>query len=446
MWHEARKQEKKLRGILVDHKKRAERRKIFYDKIKKDPAEFLQIWGRQCKIHIDANVASAADNPSIMTTWPNDKSLIIDRFDARAHLDVIDENGHKNEAVVDEKADLVMYKDASEMRACIYERYRNLVFNDTADLSEEQCLKQIELDEKYGPATGEETKKPKEPKAAIPLVYEDSTHPTFAGSSFKKSGKDSPQASDQEDDEDLDLLFDFNKLDGEQKQQLNKYACNYGIKDGEFVRMLRKERDEKEMLKAQKALEVEKAQYSGRKSRRERRMAKDKRLIERGLGPLSYKAVAEGDKKSESDGSGSGESRRRLRSRSTSRSRSKSVENKIVFISSFGGANSDEEKNLTGEEALKLFNETLKKKNSLSTLKALQRDLSMSPPMSRFGEASHGVGLRKAAKIEERLVNGDSSDASLSSKEDEFKEYLKRKQERLALQAREITSELSTIG
>lgn len=33
MWHEARKQEKKLRGILVDHKKRAERRKTFYDKI-----------------------------------------------------------------------------------------------------------------------------------------------------------------------------------------------------------------------------------------------------------------------------------------------------------------------------------------------------------------------------------------------------------------------------
>lgn len=71
---------------MVDYKRRAERRKGFYDKIvifmlkkalfyviiiisycqKKDPAEFLQIWGRNVKIHIDANIAAAADNPSIM--------------------------------------------------------------------------------------------------------------------------------------------------------------------------------------------------------------------------------------------------------------------------------------------------------------------------------------------------------------------------------------------
>ena len=36
MWHEARKQEKKIRGMLVDYKKRAERRKDYYDKIVSD--------------------------------------------------------------------------------------------------------------------------------------------------------------------------------------------------------------------------------------------------------------------------------------------------------------------------------------------------------------------------------------------------------------------------
>lgn len=35
MWHEARKQEKKLRGIMVDYKRRAERRREFYEKIVK---------------------------------------------------------------------------------------------------------------------------------------------------------------------------------------------------------------------------------------------------------------------------------------------------------------------------------------------------------------------------------------------------------------------------
>ncbi|VDO85876.1 unnamed protein product [Soboliphyme baturini] len=33
MWFEARKQEKKIRSIMIDHKKRAERRRLFYERI-----------------------------------------------------------------------------------------------------------------------------------------------------------------------------------------------------------------------------------------------------------------------------------------------------------------------------------------------------------------------------------------------------------------------------
>lgn len=33
MWHEARKQEKKIRSMMVDHQKRADRRRQFYEKI-----------------------------------------------------------------------------------------------------------------------------------------------------------------------------------------------------------------------------------------------------------------------------------------------------------------------------------------------------------------------------------------------------------------------------
>jgi splicing factor, arginine/serine-rich 16 len=89
MWHEARKQERKIRGLLVDYRKRAERRQNFYEKIassikfihelarlitkiyfltfqKADPTQFLQIHGRKCKIHIDLNIAMAAENPKIM--------------------------------------------------------------------------------------------------------------------------------------------------------------------------------------------------------------------------------------------------------------------------------------------------------------------------------------------------------------------------------------------
>ena len=33
MWHEAKKQERKIHGIIVDYRKRAERRREFYEKI-----------------------------------------------------------------------------------------------------------------------------------------------------------------------------------------------------------------------------------------------------------------------------------------------------------------------------------------------------------------------------------------------------------------------------
>jgi arginine/serine-rich splicing factor 16 len=62
MWHEARKQEKKLRTMVVDYKRRAERRREFYEKFKADPTQFMQVHGRPCKIHLDPQVSAAADN------------------------------------------------------------------------------------------------------------------------------------------------------------------------------------------------------------------------------------------------------------------------------------------------------------------------------------------------------------------------------------------------
>lgn len=85
MWHEARKQEKKIRGMIVDYRKRADRRKEFYERIvslvefpmnffhfcqqqqiktqklfeflfrqqRADPTQFLQLHGRKYKINFD---------------------------------------------------------------------------------------------------------------------------------------------------------------------------------------------------------------------------------------------------------------------------------------------------------------------------------------------------------------------------------------------------------
>ncbi|KPP72416.1 hypothetical protein Z043_108591 [Scleropages formosus] len=241
MWQEARKHERKLRGMMVDYKRRGERRREYYEKIKKDPAQFLQVHGRAYKIHLDSAVALAAESPANITP-----------------------------------------EQESEERKCNYERYRGLVQNDFASISEEQCLYQIYLDELYGglPRPNEdEKKKLAEKKASIGYTYEDST---------VTEPSSHPDKGEADDDSENNVEVDVDELNQEQVQELNKMATPYGMADGDFVRMLRKDKEEVEAIKHAKALEAEKAMYSGRRSRRQRREFREKRLKGRQISPPSY--------------------------------------------------------------------------------------------------------------------------------------------------------------
>uniref|UniRef100_G3TWA9 CLK4 associating serine/arginine rich protein n=1 Tax=Loxodonta africana TaxID=9785 RepID=G3TWA9_LOXAF len=318
MWHEARKHERKLRGMMVDYKKRAERRREYYEKIKKDPAQFLQVHGRACKVHLDSAVALAAESPVNMMPWQGDTNNMIDRFDVRAHLDHIPD-------YTPPLLTTISPEQESDERKCNYERYRGLVQNDFAGISEEQCLYQIYIDELYGGLqrpSEDEKKKLAEKKASIGYTYEDST------------------VSNSDEDEvipDIDVEVDVDELNQEQVADLNKQATTYGMADGDFVRMLRKDKEEAEAIKHAKALEEEKAMYSGRRSRRQRREFREKRLRGRKISPPSYarrdSPTYDPYKRSPSESSSE--------SRSRSRSPTPGREEKITFITSFGG--SDEE-------------------------------------------------------------------------------------------------------
>jgi arginine/serine-rich splicing factor 16 len=48
MWHQQRKEEKRIKGLMVDKRRRAERRRDYYEKIKMDPNQFLQ--GHELKL------------------------------------------------------------------------------------------------------------------------------------------------------------------------------------------------------------------------------------------------------------------------------------------------------------------------------------------------------------------------------------------------------------
>ncbi|VDP26671.1 unnamed protein product [Schistosoma margrebowiei] len=64
MWQEARKQEKHIKTLMVDYKRRAERRRDYYERIKQDPIKFLRLFGRSSKLHLDSEVTKAAENPN----------------------------------------------------------------------------------------------------------------------------------------------------------------------------------------------------------------------------------------------------------------------------------------------------------------------------------------------------------------------------------------------
>ncbi|GFS04215.1 CLK4-associating serine/arginine rich protein [Elysia marginata] len=128
MWHEARRQERKIRGIMVDFKRRADRRREFYEKIKQDPTQFLRMYGRPVKIHLDPAVAMAAEGPQSMMPWQGDATNMIDRFDVRANLDLIP-------PYVPDRSNLSDALDEEE-RFGNYERYRTLVENEAAGCKE----------------------------------------------------------------------------------------------------------------------------------------------------------------------------------------------------------------------------------------------------------------------------------------------------------------------
>ncbi|XP_070577544.1 CLK4-associating serine/arginine rich protein-like [Ptychodera flava] len=331
MWHEARKQERKLRGMMVDYKRRAERRREYYEKIKLDPTQFIRLHGRPCKINLDPSVAMAAEGPGTMMPWQGDTTNLIDRFDVRAHLDYIPEY----------KPSPFQEPDVEEKK-CNYERYRTLVQNEFTGMTEEQVLYQIHLDDLYGAEKkkNEEKERLAKERASIGFVYEDSTSAIEdQGGGNGKDANNGDQDQDDEDDDDddhdeidsdidIDVDLDVDSLTEEQTSEVNSFGVNYGMDPSEYVRQLKKDKEEIEALRRAREEEEEKAMYSGRKSRRERRALIEKRLKGRKISPPSY---ARRD-------SPTYQPYRHSASKSSSRSRSRTPENvgKMEFITSFG--------------------------------------------------------------------------------------------------------------
>ncbi|CAH1264163.1 CLASRP [Branchiostoma lanceolatum] len=282
MWHEARRQEKKLRGMMVDYRKRAERRREYYEKIKMDPTQFLRVYGQHHKINLDPAVSFAAEGPGTMMPWQGDNENMVDRFDVRAHLDFIPE--YKGE-----DSDWKNSEEYKEEQKANYERYRTMVLKEVQGLTEEQVLQQIFIEETYGEiprfgTTEEEKNKLAKAKATIGYTYEDSTisgegQPSLELEEEEEEEEEEEDSDGSISDTDLDVIVDPNELTKEQLQAYNKTGTQYGIPFGDYVKNLRKDKEEQDRIQHQKELEEEKALYSLRTTRQPDVSALQKRVV-----------------------------------------------------------------------------------------------------------------------------------------------------------------------
>ncbi|PAV88595.1 hypothetical protein WR25_20226 [Diploscapter pachys] len=274
MWHEARRQEKLLRAKMVDCSKRAERRRKFYENIRKDPEQFMQVHGKRFPIHADKSIAKAAEDCNILRKWQGDPDVLIDRFDARAHLDSIPET-NKTPIQPDSEAE-------KEELVCDFERYRVLIINEFSDVSEKTYLRKIAekefwllgRDEDSRRNEADKKKKSADSKASIGFRYDGDVV-------NKNNGHDDlDDDSDEEPEmEDIDVELDLNILDAESARRVNQCGEAFGVKKGLFVSMLRADQSSKKDADELRSIERQKAALAGKDAKQERQMLKRQRNL-----------------------------------------------------------------------------------------------------------------------------------------------------------------------
>ncbi|GMS78964.1 hypothetical protein PENTCL1PPCAC_1139, partial [Pristionchus entomophagus] len=285
MWHDARKQEKMIRRTLIDQSKRGEKRRRFFDAVRADPDQFMQIHGRPAVVHTEAAVARAAEDAAVLRPWQGDSKIMIDRFDARSHLDHIQKPKHRE-----------LPKDSPEAKMeilCDFERYRILIINEYRKVGEKEYLKKIAEAEYWHKSSAstqktlkmqelEKKKKSAATKAAVGFSYDDSD--VVKG---RPDGEESDSESEEEDEgdmEDIDVDLDMSMISAESARKANLLGESYGVSRCSFVDLQMAEtawaRNQAEL----KQIEREKLAISGKNGRRERRQLKYRRQMILGKG------------------------------------------------------------------------------------------------------------------------------------------------------------------
>ncbi|KAL0092525.1 alternative splicing regulator-domain-containing protein [Phycomyces blakesleeanus] len=133
----SRSNEKKIKELMVDHKKRAERRRAYYESRRGDPRQLLRVVGSAILLHPDAEQYYHHENTNNLMPWQGDPDIKIDRFDGRSLLEFVPD-AKARDAKLQPTEDKELSDDLN------FERYHDLVEAERLKVSEHDRLAEVE--------------------------------------------------------------------------------------------------------------------------------------------------------------------------------------------------------------------------------------------------------------------------------------------------------------
>ncbi|OAD78501.1 hypothetical protein PHYBLDRAFT_185225 [Phycomyces blakesleeanus NRRL 1555(-)] len=246
MWHEARSNEKKIKELMVDHKKRAERRRAYYESRRGDPRQLLRVVGSAILLHPDAEQYYHHENTNNLMPWQGDPDIKIDRFDGRSLLEFVPD-AKARDAKLQPTEDKELSDDLN------FERYHDLVEAERLKVSEHDRLAEVE--EEWNQLLDRH-------KALLAMLTEKkSDKPQGFGYDYGTNTTSDDMIIDQGPQLLKDILFFacvraclflqtdilkyVDELNDRDRQTLNDMAKKYGIRSyARLLRVAKKDRDD----------------------------------------------------------------------------------------------------------------------------------------------------------------------------------------------------------
>ncbi|KAI8077015.1 alternative splicing regulator-domain-containing protein [Thamnidium elegans] len=199
---------KKIKELMVDHRKRAERRRAYYESRLGDIQQLIRVIGVSSKVYPDAEQFYYHENPDNLMNWQGNQDIKIDRFDGRSLLDFVPDasRGYGN-----------IPKEEREMQDELnFERYHDLI--EAERLNADRLA---EVDEEW-------TKLLDRHQAKLALInsQEKGSNTKSRGFGFDY-GTTKVKEEDLEDDTESQLLKDILFFFKKKKKTLTLFHCYY---------------------------------------------------------------------------------------------------------------------------------------------------------------------------------------------------------------------------